>query len=95
MTLRECIRARLARHENLFTALWYLHLVRNEEPEGPPARWLKLLRVYLVAAWRQWWRLSPRLCWRHQLAVAAGRLDFRDYRDPRCVRCNPPPEGCW
>ena len=32
MTLRERVRTRLARHENLFALLWYLHLVRNEPP---------------------------------------------------------------
>lgn len=32
MRLRHRIRVRLARHENLFTFLWYLHLVRNEDP---------------------------------------------------------------
>jgi hypothetical protein len=30
--MRKRIRARLARHENLFTLLWYLHLVKNEDP---------------------------------------------------------------
>lgn len=34
MNLRERVRVRLARHENLFTAMWYLHLVRNEKPDG-------------------------------------------------------------
>jgi len=34
MRLREWVRVRLARHENLFAALWYLHLVRNEPPKG-------------------------------------------------------------
>jgi hypothetical protein len=40
--VRRRIRARLARHENIFTLLWYLHLVRNEDPRGPvpPAGWL-------------------------------------------------------
>jgi hypothetical protein len=34
MTIRERIRVRLAtRHENLFTFLWYLHLVKNEPPQ--------------------------------------------------------------
>jgi hypothetical protein len=33
-SLRQRIRTRLARHENLFTFLWYLHLVRNEDPDG-------------------------------------------------------------
>ena len=32
MNWRKRIRARLARHENLFALCWYLHLVRNEEP---------------------------------------------------------------
>lgn len=30
MSVRERVRARIAKHENLFTFLWYLHLVRNE-----------------------------------------------------------------
>lgn len=34
MNLRERVRVRLARHENWFTLLWYLHLVKNEKPEG-------------------------------------------------------------
>jgi hypothetical protein len=33
VTWRERVRARLARHEDLFTFLWYLHLVRNERPQ--------------------------------------------------------------
>lgn len=33
MNIRERVRVRLARHENLFTLLWYLHLVRNVCPE--------------------------------------------------------------
>lgn len=33
MNLREHIRVRLAKHENLFTLLWYMHLVRNENPK--------------------------------------------------------------
>lgn len=32
MSLREQVRTWLARHESLFTFLWYLHLVRNEPP---------------------------------------------------------------
>ena len=32
MTWRERVRARIARHENLFALLWYLRLVRNEAP---------------------------------------------------------------
>jgi hypothetical protein len=31
--IRLRIRRRLARHENLFTFLWYLHLVKNEDPD--------------------------------------------------------------
>jgi hypothetical protein len=38
MNLRERIRVRLARHENLFTLLWYLRLVRNEAPGDNHAR---------------------------------------------------------
>jgi hypothetical protein len=30
--VRGRVRRRLARHENLFTLLWYLRLVRNEDP---------------------------------------------------------------
>jgi hypothetical protein len=30
--VRRRIRAWLARHENLFALLWYLRLVRNEDP---------------------------------------------------------------
>ena len=33
MTIRERIRVRLARHESLFTLMWFLHLIKNEEPE--------------------------------------------------------------
>jgi hypothetical protein len=33
MTRRERVRVWLARHENLFTFLWYLHLVKNEPPK--------------------------------------------------------------
>jgi hypothetical protein len=35
--VRRRIRAALARHENLFALLWYLHLVRNE-PLNPARR---------------------------------------------------------
>ena len=41
--MRRRYRAWLARHENLFTALWYLHLVRNEDP-GQPPWWLPWLQ---------------------------------------------------
>ena len=30
--MRRRVRAWLAQHENWFTLLWYLHLVRNERP---------------------------------------------------------------
>jgi hypothetical protein len=32
--LRERVRLRLARHENLYTFLWYLHLAKNEDPRA-------------------------------------------------------------
>ena len=32
MNLRERIRMRIAKHENWFAFLWYLHLVKNEDP---------------------------------------------------------------
>lgn len=34
--MRTWIRNKLAKHENLFTFLWYLHLVKNENPEQVP-----------------------------------------------------------
>ena len=30
--IRKSVRSWLARHENLYAFLWYLHLVRNERP---------------------------------------------------------------
>jgi hypothetical protein len=39
--VRERIRARLARHENLFALLWFAHLVRNEDPGEDRPGWLR------------------------------------------------------
>ena len=33
MSIRERIRVRIAKHENLFAFMWYLHLVKNEPPQ--------------------------------------------------------------
>lgn len=34
MSLRKRIRLRISQHEDLFTLLWCLHLVKNEDPES-------------------------------------------------------------
>jgi hypothetical protein len=46
--VRRYLRAALARHENLFALLWYLHLVRNQDP-GMTPWWLPPLLCLALA----------------------------------------------